>query len=638
MAEALRTNDVKAILILDFLGPIPVSKRQLHAKCRAYSNDALLHMASSHGNIPLVRLLLCLGANVSTPNLDQHTPLWDMFVLAYRSILQTSEMVAACGPFIKTALVLCFLSLFEHCKGQETRAESSFLWVSDVHLEPDYGTPQAATKHNKACTLESSKETYPYGQFGCDAPTLLVEQTLDHAQMVVAEQGGVDFIVASGDFCRHGNELLDNPLQSTQDIIETVIGMITSRFPGVPIIVTVGNNDFTPDYYIDVEQTTENNTMLELVTTALNDTFLSIEEVSSFRNGAYYSRNISDTLTIISINTIIYSIDHSPDQQNIEDPFGQFVWFKDQLELAKSTGRRVWIVGHVAPTIGSYAHDNLWHPPYMDRYYDIIKDYFPDIICGQLFGHLHTDEFRLAHDYDSSSDFVDFKQQQKYPLYIASSFTSIYGSNPSFRLVTYEVDRGNLLDYDTYYFDSSIPTIPPDWIKAPSFRESFNIPDMSGDSVHSIIDRLAAEPSDATETAESLWDTFLSRQSIYAPPEMGPCLDRICRKEWVCTLSSISEDQYEECVVQTWSQGRHSESAPLAIVAAFMAVAIVLLGCIWKTRRCLVARQSYVMQYDDDEHLQDEDDNYENHRQSMEDQNSGEPASTDFIDDVPEIT
>jgi len=517
------------------------------------------------------------------------------------------------------------------------KTESSFLWISDIHLEPDYGTPQASTKHNQACTLESSNETYPYGQFGCDAPTLLVEQTLNHAQRVVAEQQqqsgeNIDFILASGDFCRHGS----TSSESTREITEMVIDMVQSRFPGVPIIVAVGNNDFTPDYYIDVEEETDNNTMLELVTTAFNDTFMSEEEVSSFRNGAYFARNISDILTILSINTIVYSSEHSPNQENIEDPFGQFVWLKNQLELAKSAGRRVWIVGHIAPTIGSYGHDNLWYGPYMDRYYDIIRDYFPSIICGQLFGHLHTDEFRLAHD--SSSDFAGGLIQKKYPLYIASSFTSIYGSNPSFRLVQYEADTGNLLDYDTYYFNVSNPTIPPDWIKAPTFRESFDIPDMSGDSLSSIINRLAEEAaSSAAENVSSspLWETFISRQSIYAPPEMGPCQDRICRKEWVCTLSSISEDHYEECVVDTWNAWDHSEvlSEPLAIVAASIAVAIVLLGCIWKIRRCLLVRRNYVIQYDDDEHLQDEDENYaEHHRQSRE-----ESASTDFID-VPEIT
>jgi len=87
------------------------------------------------------------------------------------------------------------------------KTESSFLWISDIHLEPDYGTPQASTKHNQACTLESSNETYPYGQFGCDAPTLQVEQTLNHAHRVDAEQQSseIDFIIASGDFCRLGS-------------------------------------------------------------------------------------------------------------------------------------------------------------------------------------------------------------------------------------------------------------------------------------------------------------------------------------------------------------------------------------------------------------------------------------------------
>jgi len=535
--------------------------------------------------------------------------------------------------------VLCFLAILSpYCNGQQQQQQerkSSFLWISDIHLEPDYGTPLAATKHNPACTLESSKESSPYGQFGCDAPTLLVEQTLDHAQSVVASET-IDFILMTGDFVRHGNELLENPLQLTREISETVLNMITTRFPGVPILVSVGNNDFTPDYYIDVEGPTDNNTMLELVTNAFNTTFQTEEEVSSFREGARYARNVSDTLTIISINTIIYSVEHSPEQETIEDPFGQFRWLKTQLEVAKSAGRKAWIVGHIAPTIGSYAHDNLWHVPYVDRYLDTIKDYFPIVICGQLFGHLHTDEFRLARDDSDDSNGGSGLLGKQYPLYIASSFTSIYGSNPSFRLVQYETDTGNLLDYDTYYFDQTTTKVPPDWIKAPSFRESFNIPDMSASSLDSIINQLAAAQATTGEesTSGSIWNTFIARQSIHAPPELGPCEDRICRKEWICTLSSISEDQYEKCVVETWKHHGVTHE-PLAIVAGLVATAIVLIAAIWKIRRWILVRRNYELQYDDDEHLQDEDENYEQHHS---DHHSGEETFTDDFIDVPEIT
>ncbi|CAJ1925775.1 unnamed protein product [Cylindrotheca closterium] len=78
MAEAVRLNNLKAIL--DFLGPIPISKRRLHAKCPAYSDDTLLHMTASYGNIPLMNFLLYLGADVNTPNLYQFTPLFHALV------------------------------------------------------------------------------------------------------------------------------------------------------------------------------------------------------------------------------------------------------------------------------------------------------------------------------------------------------------------------------------------------------------------------------------------------------------------------------------------------------------------------------------------------------------------------------
>lgn len=78
LAEAVRVNDISAILA--FLGPPPVPKRRLHAKCRSYSDDTLLHMAASYCNIPLIKLLLFLGADVNTPNLYQFTPLFHSLI------------------------------------------------------------------------------------------------------------------------------------------------------------------------------------------------------------------------------------------------------------------------------------------------------------------------------------------------------------------------------------------------------------------------------------------------------------------------------------------------------------------------------------------------------------------------------
>jgi len=114
MAEAVRMNDLKPIL--DFLGPIPISKRRLHAKCRDYSDDTLLHMAASYGNIPLMKFLLSLGANVNTPNLYQFTPLFHALVdqeddTAARFLLRWGvRKVLQCSDLLEPSPALAYVA------------------------------------------------------------------------------------------------------------------------------------------------------------------------------------------------------------------------------------------------------------------------------------------------------------------------------------------------------------------------------------------------------------------------------------------------------------------------------------------------------------------------------------------------
>eukprot|EP00980_Cylindrotheca_fusiformis_P022428 scaffold9290_cov107-Cylindrotheca_fusiformis.AAC.6 len=469
--------------------------------------------------------------------------------------------------------LLLLLVLISAVQGQEQKAKSSrFLWISDVHFDPFYSQPQAVTHAHSLCAAESSNDTFPYGQVGCDSPLKLITETLRHAKQTIEENGGIDFIVVTGDICRHGNDLLENPVESTRQILRRVFKVIQSYLPDSHILATVGNNDFTPDYYIDLEQT-ENNTMLNMVTEAFHDIFISTDEETSFLSGAYFARNISEALTLISINTVIYSSEHSPKQTYIEDPLGQFAWLAEQLQIAMDAGRRVIIAGHIPPSVGSYRRAQQWHESYTNRYYEVIKDFFPDVIAAQLFGHLHTDEFRLVNP-TSSGDALS------YPLFMSSSITPIYGSNPSYRLVEYDTTSGMFLDYDTFYFRLNSSEVS--WIQAPSFREAYNVSDMSNESMELIVQKLS---DDSSNESKSLWVAFLSRQNVYSK-QGGNCDDSYCHREWICTITSITEKDYESCVYTPFDT---PATLPLLIFGLLTFLAC-LLTIIWRIRICIKRR------------------------------------------------
>jgi sphingomyelin phosphodiesterase acid-like 3 len=97
------------------------------------------------------------------------------------------------------------------------------------------------------------------------------------------------------------------------------------------------------------------------------------------------------------INLILlhYQPSHVPDTSSIPDPFGQFAWLEESLQKFRSSSSFVYIVGHIAPIVDSYGGNPQWHVDYIKKYKSIVKAY-PDVVKAQLFGHVHSVEFRYV--------------------------------------------------------------------------------------------------------------------------------------------------------------------------------------------------------------------------------------------------
>ncbi len=409
----------------------------------------------------------------------------------------------------------------------ETSLRDQFLWLSDVHLDPFYGTHDATGSGGPGANC--FQDTAPSnGQRGCDAPSLLVDATLKRAAV-----SNVSFVILTGDLCRHGTDGLDNPLTMTQAILANVSHLLRQYMPNVSIIPSLGNNDVTPDYYLDVKNPTE---MLTMAAQGLNSLLQSDSERTTFLKGGFFARNTSETLTLLSFNTLLYSTSHVPNDDPDEDPLGQFAWLESQLIMAMETRRSIYIVGHIPPAMGSYHHSQLWQESYLHKYYSILQNY-ASVISGQFFGHLHSDEFRWIPANNSH-----------WPLWIASSVTPIYGSNPSYRLVSYHPSSGDLLDYDTWYLDL-LDGDTKEWKLGPSFRDSFDVPDLSLASIHSLVQKLNESLAKPEST---LWEELLNRQHIYIQESaVRSCQDQSCRQAWLCTLVTITADEYATCLARS---------------------------------------------------------------------------------------
>jgi len=470
-------------------------------------------------------------------------------------------------------------------------ATGSFLWLSDIHLDPYYSTPQAVHHGRNGYNPSDciSAEAFPLGQIGCDTPYSLWESTIQQAM----HAKNIDFVIVTGDFVRHRNEQLE-PGQ-TREILFNVSSRLATAFPDLPIVPSIGNNDVRPDYQFDVVNPTEVLTMLSSGLAPILP-----DDDTTFAQGGYTYRDLEVAngvkITVLTLNTLVYSKYHTPDQSSIEDPMGQFQWLSEQLQRAQGEARFVYIIGHIAPTIDSFEREELWREGYARRYYDILAN-FETIIRGQLFGHIHTEEFRT---------------HGPWGLFLSPSVTPVYGTNPSFRVVTFDAGSGTLLDYETQYLELYRDGVATnhsivEWDKTKqTFRQVYKVSDMGVDSLRTIVERLKASSTSPD------WDNFLGRQDVFAKEVSCPPVP--CRQQWICTLEAFSTFDYETCLqnitAADWSSTASSESSaptqssgsraptespgsstaldlslwPYALGVTILVLALVVFACRWKRK------------------------------------------------------
>ena len=479
----------------------------------------------------------------------------------------SASSMAFSRPLLQRAVVSFLLTLFlllGTFLSTTVAADPSsrFLWLSDLHHDPHYND---AASYGASCSETSAAH---YGEYGCDSPLRLINSTLKFAVSVVPEP---DFVLLTGDLARHGTDQLSAPRKELSAMLAEAARLIRVHFPNSEIVISLGNNDVTPDYYLPLDENDSNSTLLDLVVDALRegDIFSSVDEEATFRAGGFFARDIGQHITLLSLNTIIYSSFHEPDTSNVSDPFHQFQWLEQQLQRAREEGRRVLVVGHIPPTVGSFRHVQFWHSVYLQQYYDLIRKYQEGgIVAAQLFGHLHSDEFRVVTGVDA-------------PLLLTGSVTPVYHTNPTFWVVQYDEREGTILDYDAYYFDlggGETPAVDLEWKMLYSFAEAYDIPDLTAPSLLGIVESLGSN--------QTVLNEFLSR--LKANVTQPPCDDK-CQVEWVCTLQSMDREYYNACLSSNGyaPEDEDKERLMLAMVAVALlgSVLVGLMGRRWWRNR-----------------------------------------------------
>jgi sphingomyelin phosphodiesterase len=353
---------------------------------------------------------------------------------------------------------------------------SYILHISDIHLDNKYylssfdkcllGDTGLGCCRKYDLPLEHSLPVSKYGDYNCDSPISLVDGTLDW----INSNMDIDYIIYTGDTVDH-HDITQSPSHNQAEI-NIVFKLFNKYFPDTKIFYAIGNHDTYP---IDQSSPYIYNNFLTH-TNSLMSKWLSEKSQHSMKLGGYYSELISDTLKVISLNTIYYDKNNLFKSDN--DPKHQMEWLKSELEDATNNNQYVWILGHIPPNKAT---------DYFKEQMLVFHKTYSDIIQMNFFGHTHKDHFELYSNKDNITGCI----------LIPPSLVP-YHQNPSFRLLNVNINTGLVMDYKQYTanLNNIIENNIVSFNESYTFTKLYDLDDVSCDSLTELYNKLQNNDND----------------------------------------------------------------------------------------------------------------------------------------------
>lgn len=414
-----------------------------------------------------------------------------------------------------------------------------FLSVSDVHFNPFYDPTLMAKLESSPASewkaIFDSSSVTAFSSYGVDINDPLFRSAMSAMREQLPKPA---FVLISGDFLAHSFEKTYQQYATDKSqaaytafvakTIQYVATTFRDAFPHTRIYPTLGNNDSDcGDYAI-----APNGAFLK----NFQETWSPIVRSSSFDRrfptGGYYHADVPglDNVRVISLNTVFFSTSY---QNPCGTPGGgnaalrELAWLDAELMLAKSEGKRVWLLYHIPPGMNVYntvedgkcpdlTGQSFWSPNYTEPFLGITNKHSATI-AGSFAGHTHQDEFRLA-----TGDFI----------HITPSITPIFGNNPAFEIVETR-SNGVINDYTAFH----LPNVTLPWQREYSFDAAYG---KRRYDTFALADLEQAIGSD--EKTRTQYFTYNSSGNAKTTAEALS----LWRGYW-CGLTALNEPAFEQC-------------------------------------------------------------------------------------------
>lgn len=423
--------------------------------------------------------------------------------------------------------IFCFI--FAVASGRNV---GRFWHITDVHYDHTYFTEQLSCN-------DDVPTPGPYGDYWCDSPWRLVQSTVDFMATKTKEID-VDFVIWTGDTIAHiKNE--DTSLDLNLAILQNVSRALENGLPGIPVYASLGNHDFFPDGQAEMGE----SEIYRAVGDMWKDWISSQAQVQRFEEGGFYTTTVrkAPNLRLLALNTNLYYTSNKLTAK-VDDPAGQFKWMRAQLQDAKAAGLKVIITGHVPPGLLTPDLVDWFYPKHKMSFVQILFDY-ADVIVATHFGHDHHDGFKVLQRSDGTGGVSQFTAPSvtpwRYRLKFPEGDQVGKPHNPAVRLIEYDRDTGENLDYHQYFINltDTNDKNQANWAKLYSFREAYAVPDMSVTSIKAIYDRV--KDGEGKE-----YTSQFCRFSVVSAKEK-PCEDHV-RGEIYCGGLLYDKAEADKCV------------------------------------------------------------------------------------------
>jgi len=417
-------------------------------------------------------------------------------------------------------------------------AVGSTLVLSDIHFDPLADpaifqqlltTPAAQWLSVFAHSRQTSLARSP-----SDTNYPLLKSTLEAA----AAQAPFDFVVVCGDYLRHnfdrafvaaGGSPSQFPTFATKTAL-FVVETIQSAFQ-VPVYLALGNEDsICGDYHMAPGG---------IFLGALADSLLVLgrhsEASNCFRTAGFYELP-HPTLAnqeILVLNSVLWS----PFYSDCESPNGdsgtlEMKWLGSKLDEAKNLGRKVVLVMHIPPGFDAYQNSRssdcrsvtpFWRDIFIRQFLDLMQR-DGDAVEVVLAGHTHMDDFRVL---GSGAHGVAVR--------ITPAVSPVFGNNPAFSLLQYNLKSGAVSDIATYYLDLASGGNDPRWALEYRFSDAYGYPELTSASLGALAERIRDDPK--------VRQRFAGYFAASAPSPLTPAT-------WLfysCAENHFSVTDYRDC-------------------------------------------------------------------------------------------